>query len=414
MKRLIVLMIAVVALVTGLGSVAQAKYASIVVNENTGEVMYSRNADKQLYPASLTKIMTLYMLFEALDNGQVRMDTKMKVSKLAASRSPSKLGLKPGSYITVENAIMALITKSANDVATVISEHLGKSERAFAKKMTRKAHALGMSQTTFRNASGLPHSQQKSTARDMAKLAIAIRRDFPHYFHLFKTKSFEYNGRRFKNHNTLLSSYSGTDGIKTGYISASGFNLVATVERRGIRLVGVVFGGRTGRSRDQHMVHLLDKQFARIPQYAETTLVPQKKPSAPTAVAPPPPKPNVLTVSRDNASGELAVAVSVPPARPELADPVPVKEAKIISWGIQVGSYERQASAHRAARDAREAANSILSKQPAHLRQIRYGTLTLWQVHFDGFDESIARQACLQLFRKGISCVAIPEIQQSG
>ncbi|NBR40845.1 MAG: D-alanyl-D-alanine carboxypeptidase, partial [Alphaproteobacteria bacterium] len=227
MKRLIVLMIAVVALVTGLGSVAQAKYASIVVNENTGEVMYSRNADKQLYPASLTKIMTLYMLFEALDNGQVRMDTKMKVSKLAASRSPSKLGLKPGSYITVENAIMALITKSANDVATVVSEHLAKSERAFAKKMTRKAHALGMSRTTFRNASGLPHSQQKSTARDMAKLAIAIRRDFPHYFHLFKTKSFEYNGRRFKNHNTLLSSYSGTDGIKTGYINASGFNLVA-------------------------------------------------------------------------------------------------------------------------------------------------------------------------------------------
>jgi D-alanyl-D-alanine carboxypeptidase len=179
MKRLIVLMIAVVALVAGFGSVAQAKYASIVVNETTGEVMYSRNADKQLYPASLTKIMTLYMLFEALDNGQVRMNTKMKVSKLAASRSPSKLGLKPGSYITVENAIMSLITKSANDVATVVSEHLAKSERAFAKKMTRKARALGMSRTTFRNASGLPHSQQKSTARDMANLPLPSGAIFP-------------------------------------------------------------------------------------------------------------------------------------------------------------------------------------------------------------------------------------------
>ncbi|MBL6782407.1 MAG: D-alanyl-D-alanine carboxypeptidase [Alphaproteobacteria bacterium] len=413
MKHLFFLLMLAITLVTGFSPVAEAKYASIVVNESTGEVMYSRNADKQLYPASLTKIMTLYMVFEALDQGKVHMDTKMRVSNLAASRSPSKLGLRPGSHITVKNAIYALITKSANDVATVISEHLASSEREFAKKMTRKAQAIGMSQTTFRNASGLPHSKQKSTARDMAKLAVAIRNDFPHYFQLFKTKSFEYNGRRYKNHNTLLSSYEGTDGIKTGYIRASGFNLVATVERRGVRLVGVVFGGRTGRSRDQHMVHLLNKQFARIPQYAETTLVPKKKPLAPTPVAPPPPKPNILTVSRDTDSGSLSVAVSVPPARPELADPEPVEEPRIIGWGIQVGSFEKRASAHRAARNARVAANDILSHQPAQLRQIKYGNLTLWQVHFSGFDETLARQACLQLFQKGMSCVAIPQISQS-
>lgn len=413
MKRLIVLLVTILALATGFSTVAQAKYASIVVNETTGEVMYSRNADKQLYPASLTKIMTLYMVFEALDNGKIHMDTKMRVSKLAASRSPSKLGLRPGSHITVKNAIYALITKSANDVATVISEHLGESERDFAKKMTRKARALGMKRTTFRNASGLPHSKQKSTARDMAKLAVAIRQDFPHYFQLFKTKSFEYNGRRYKNHNTLLSSYEGTDGIKTGYIRASGFNLVATVERRGIRLVGVVFGGRTGRSRDQHMVHLLNKQFARIPQYAETTLVPQKKPLTPTPVAPPPPKPNILTVSRDTDSGSLSVAVSVPPPRPDLDDPDPVEQTRIIGWGIQVGSFEKRASAHRAARNARVAANDILSHQPAQLRQIQYGNLTLWQVHFSGFDETLARQVCLKLFQKGMSCVAIPQISQS-
>ena len=413
MKNLFFLLLLAITLTTGFSPVAEAKYASIVVNESTGEVMYSRNADKKLYPASLTKIMTLYMVFEALDQGKIHMDTKMRVSNLAASRSPSKLGLRPGSHITVKNAIYALITKSANDVATVISEHLASTEREFAKKMTRKAQAIGMSQTTFRNASGLPHSKQKSTARDMAKLAVAIRNDFPHYFQLFKTKSFEYNGRRYKNHNTLLSSYEGTDGIKTGYIRASGFNLVATVERRGVRLVGVVFGGRSGRSRDQHMVHLLNKQFARIPQYAETTLVPKKKPFAPTPVAPPPPKPNVLTVSRDTDSGSLSVAVAVPPARPELADPEPVEETRIIGWGIQVGSFEKRASAHRAARNARVAANDILSHQPAQLRQISYGNLTLWQVHFSGFDETLARQACLQLFQKGMSCIAIPQISQS-
>ncbi len=204
-----------------------------------------------------------------------------------------------------------------------------------------------------------------------------------------------------------------SNGIKTGYIRASGFNLVATVERRGVRLVGVVFGGRSGRSRDQHMVHLLNKQFARIPQYAETTLVPKKKPLAPTPVAPPPPKPNVLTVSRDTDSGSLSVAVAVPPARPELADPEPVEETRIIGWGIQVGSFEKRASAHRAARNARVAANDILSHQPAQLRQISYGNLTLWQVHFSGFDETLARQACLQLFQKGMSCIAIPQISQS-
>ena len=411
MRRLIVFMLLVCALVVGFNASAEAKYASIVVNENSGKVMYSRNADKQLYPASLTKIMTLYMLFEALDNGKVHMGTKIKISKLAAGRSPSKLGLRPGSSITAKNAIMALITKSANDIATAISEHLAPSEREFAKKMTRKARALGMKRTTFRNASGLPHSKQKSTARDMAKLAIAIRRDFPHYFHLFKTKSFEYNGRKFRNHNKLLSSYKGTDGIKTGYIRASGFNLVATVERRGIRLVGVVFGGRTGASRNKHMIHLLNKQFDRVPQYAETTLVPKKKPSAPTLVKLPPPRPNILALKRTEKSGEAAVTVALAPPRPNLADPAPSNNAATpTSWGIQIGSYERRASAYRAAADARQASSDILSLQPAKLRQIRYGNLTFWQVHFEGFKEDAARQACLNIFRKGLSCVAIPAL----
>ena len=254
-----------------------ARYASIVVNENTGKVLYSRSADKQLYPASLTKVMTLYLVFEALDEGRVTMNTKMKVSRVAAGRSPSKLGLRIGSTLSVRDGIYALVTKSANDAATVIAEHLGGTEREFAKKMTRKARSLGMSRTTFRNASGLPHSKQKSTARDMARLAIAIRKDFPQYFHVFKTQKFSFRGKRYKNHNKLLSQFRGTDGIKTGYIRASGFNLIATTERNGTRLVGVVFGGKTGTSRNKHMMYLLNKQFNKLPSLEGPVIRPARE-----------------------------------------------------------------------------------------------------------------------------------------
>ena len=186
---------------TSLPAVANPKYASIIMEESSGRVLYSRSADKQLFPASLTKIMTLYLLFEALQNRRVSLSTRMKVTEVAASRSPSKLYLKPGQTITVENAILALVTKSANDVATVVAEHLGGNERNFAKKMTRKAKALGMTRTIFKNASGLPNRAQLSTARDMARLGIAVRQDFPQYFKYFKRTSFNWQGRKFSNHN---------------------------------------------------------------------------------------------------------------------------------------------------------------------------------------------------------------------
>ena len=192
------------------------------------------------------------------------MKSQIPVSRTAAGRSPSKLYLKPGQSISAEQAIFALVTKSANDVATALAETLSGTERKFAQRMTRKARALGMKRTVFKNASGLPNRRQKSTARDMAKLAVAMRRDFPHFFKYFSTRSFNWQGRKFSNHNKLLSKYSGTDGIKTGYINASGFNLVATVERKGVRLIGVVFGGKTSHSRDRHMMQILDNQFKRV------------------------------------------------------------------------------------------------------------------------------------------------------
>lgn len=388
-----------------------ARYASIVVNETTGKVMYARNADKRLFPASLTKVMTLYLVFEQLEQGKLTLNTRMKVSRVAAGRSPSKLWLRQGTSIKVRDAVMALITKSANDAATVIAEHIGGTEREFAKRMTRKARALGMKRTTFRNASGLPHSQQRSTARDMARLAIAIRKDFPQYFNLFQTKTYSWQGKRFKNHNTLLRNFKGTDGIKTGYTNASGFNLIATVERDSTRLVGVVFGGRTGKSRDKHMRYLLTKQFKRVDQFAAPLLRQAK--AAPRRMKAPPPRPRIIAVERDTASTRtLAIALPTrppePPGLPALNDPEPTTAAIASDWGIQIGSFSRRANAHIAARDARAVAEAILDLQPARLQPVLFGSVTFWQVQFRGLDEDAARRACVKLHQTGMACIALP------
>ena len=347
-----------------------AKYAAIVIEEDSGRVLFARNADKLRYPASLTKIMTLYLLFEDIEAGRLTMKSRIPVSKLAAGRSPSKLYLKPGQSISAEQATYALVTKSANDVATAIAEKLAGTEREFAKRMTRKARALGMSRTTFRNASGLPHSKQRSTARDMARLAIAMRRDFPQYFKYFSTKSFNWKGRKFGNHNKLLSKFSGTDGIKTGYINASGFNLVATVKRNNVRLIGVVFGGKTSRSRDAHMMDILARQFKRIkPTQARQQLaaLPTKLPTAaPSRVSDTPetmPKPKQITVKR--------LADAMPDdSTPEFLQTLP-QTASLSAlpndrsqWSVQIGNFAQRVNAHKAAIRARRMADQVLGISP--------------------------------------------------
>ena len=241
---------------------ADSNDAAFVIDANNGKVLYSKYADAQRYPASLTKMMTLYMLFEALESGRVSKKTDMKVSSYAAARPPTKLRLKPGSTIEVEEAILALVTLSANDAAVVIAEHLAGSESKFASLMTAKARQLGMSHTTFRNANGLPNSGQVTTARDMATLGIALREHFPREFSYFKTTSFNFRGRTIRGHNRLLGRIQGVDGIKTGYINASGYNLVSSLLRDDKKLVGVVMGGRTGAARDKEMAGLLTKYLA--------------------------------------------------------------------------------------------------------------------------------------------------------
>ncbi|MCW5590266.1 MAG: D-alanyl-D-alanine carboxypeptidase [Legionellales bacterium] len=240
------------------------KYSSIIIDYNTGKVLYQKDAQVERYPASLTKIMTLYLVFDALQKGQLRLNQQLPVSRNAANKEPSKLGLKPGQYITVQNAIYAIVTKSANDAATVLAEGVGGSEQQFCKMMTAKARMLGMYHTTFYNASGLPHPNQKTTARDMAVLSINLLRKFPQYYHYFSQRNFVYKGKNYRNHNHLLNNYEGTDGIKTGYIRAAGFNLVTSVKRGRTRLIGVVLGGRTAKARDLHMEQLLNQSFMKI------------------------------------------------------------------------------------------------------------------------------------------------------
>jgi D-alanyl-D-alanine carboxypeptidase len=243
------------------GESYQPSYASIVVDANSGAVMQATNADSLRHPASLTKIMTLYLLFERLEQGKLKLTTELPVSAHAAMQAPSKLGLKLGESIRVETAIRAIVTKSANDVAVIVAEALGGDEAGFAKMMTAKAQSLGMSQTLYRNASGLPDDQQVTTARDQATLGRAIQDRFPNYYQYFATRTFEYRGKSIRNHNHLLGAVDGLDGIKTGYIHDSGFNIVTSVRRANHHVVAVVFGGRTAEARDARVRSLIDNNI---------------------------------------------------------------------------------------------------------------------------------------------------------
>jgi D-alanyl-D-alanine carboxypeptidase len=236
-----------------------SKYAALVVDARTGRTLYEADSNATRYPASLTKMMTLYMLFEALDSGSLSRADTIECSDFARSRPPSKLGMKRGESITVETAIQALATKSANDVAVAVAERLGGSEAQFASMMTAKARQLGMNSTTFRNASGLPDDGQRTTARDMAVLGMALKNHFPQYYGYFARQSFAFRGRTVNGHNDLIGRVKGVDGIKTGYIRSSGYNIVTSVSRGGKRLFIVVMGGDSASSRNAHVVELIDK-----------------------------------------------------------------------------------------------------------------------------------------------------------
>ena len=422
---------------------AQARYASIVIDAETGEVLRSRSADVRRYPASLTKMMTLYLLFEAIEDGKLSLDSKLKVSKRAAGQSPSKLGLRAGSTIRAEDAIKSLIVKSANDIAVVVAEALGGTEIEFARIMTRKAQELGMSRTTFRNASGLPNRKQRSTARDMSRLAQALMRDFPDRYHYFDDQRFSYKGRVHRTPNKLLARYRGMDGIKTGYIRASGFNLVASAERDGRRVIAVVFGGKTPNSRNAHMANLLDLGFTRIAENdakrGRVRYAGIPRPPAGSGLAAPATRFKPASIMLAAAQPpELAEGAAAPPAEPievvsgplpppsksvtdTLAvvesviatEPSPSPAEKVVAapavggaWGIQVGSYESVTAAEIAMRRASVRA-PLLNDAAATLAPRADGRNTLYRARFLGLYKNDANRACKALRAAPMPCTVI-------
>ena len=376
-------------------ALAHAGTAAIVVDGESGRVLRSSNADDVNYPASLTKIMTLYLTFEALKKGEVRLNDRFTVSKEAAAMPPTKLGLVPGETLRVEDAILGLVTKSANDAAAVVAENLAGSETRFAELMTRKAKTLGMNQTRFRNASGLPDEDQVTSARDMATLALAVMRDFPEYYPYFSRESFTFRGRTHRNHNHLLGQYEGADGIKTGYIRASGFNLVASSKRGETRLVGVVLGGKTARSRDAEMAKLLDRTFAQLGSQPDTLVA-----SAGRRIP-------------DKAEGSKLGFISAANAAERPAK-VAAKVAASGSWAVQVGAYRNYRAAEK--RGA-AAANIVPGAQPdrsVSIESVSDKKGDVFRARLVGLEREEASDACKLLKRKGFGCLIVPPATSRG
>ena len=372
------------------GDAVAAKYAAIVVDAGTGEILYARNADRHRYPASLAKMMTIYLTFEALETGQFALDQSLTISKYAARQPASHLGLRAGQTITVEQALLALVTKSANDVAAALAEALGGTERKFAFEMTRVARGLGMKRTRFRNASGLPNRRQRSTARDLSILARALIHDFPQYYHYFSTESFTFEGRTYKSHNRLLRSVPGADGLKTGYISASGFNVATSVLRGQTRLVGIVMGGKSARSRDKEMRRLLELTFQRLDdRQRDMHPPPKRKPrGATTALAGPqsPAAPRVAALDGD--AGEASTPAG--------------------EWGIQVGAFQSFAAAQARASAAAGLARELLREHDVSVVSTEARGEPLFRARLTGLDESEARAACTLLRGREFECLPVP------
>ncbi len=370
---------------------AQARYAALVMEADSGRVLYEVNADTRNYPASLTKMMTLYLLFEALEEGRLKANQPLAVSRRAAGMPASKLGLKRGQSIRVEDAILILVTKSANDVAVVVAEALAGKEAEFARMMTRKAKALGMTRTSFRNASGLYHRSQLSTARDMAILAQALMRDFPARYEAFSTRSFTYNGRSYRNHNKLLRNYKGTDGLKTGYIAASGYNLAASAKRDGHRVIAVVFGGKTARSRDRQVARLLDRGFRRLsdPIYLATGGALKH------GISPPPAKPLALAAAQS-----LQQKAAMAQLRPAAGGP---------GWGVQVGAFYSYDPAKKAAEIAMARVPDLLSSARVAITHISGQRGKIYRARLFDMSEGRARKACQRLTSLKNDCLVIQD-----
>ena len=388
--------------------VGSERYSSIVVDTSTGAVLSASAADELRHPASLTKMMTLYMLFLTLESGDITTATRIPVSRHAASQAPSKLWLKPGSTITVRDAILALVTKSANDVASAVGEFLGDgSERRFANLMTLRARSLGMSRTVFRNASGLPDPGQVTTARDMALLGQRLISDFPRRYSYFSTAGFNWHGRRINSHNRVVEQYDGADGIKTGFINSSGFNIVVSAARDGRRLVAVVFGGASSAERDHHVMALMDRGFGTtaVPvdgemRIARTPFFPGLAGSARAATVLVPPLETRPLLRRTTA----AVRMPPPVARSATARAPRTARNQPGGWAAQVGALPSARAAQRAVAEARRHGGG--SGGRSLVSRVRVRGATLFRAQIAGLTQAQARQACRKLKPRACMVVA--------
>ncbi|MCL2468667.1 MAG: D-alanyl-D-alanine carboxypeptidase [Alphaproteobacteria bacterium] len=367
-------------------------YADLVIEARTGRILLETDSTASRQPASLTKMMTLYIVFQALENGVLRLDTPLEVSALAATQPPSKIGLKAGQKIRAQDAILALVTQSANDVSVVLAEALGGSVEGFAELMGRQARALGMQQSVFENPHGLPCPTQITSARDMAKLGYALVYHHPGFYPYFSQMTFHYNGRIISNHNRLMERYQGMDGIKTGYIKASGFNLVASAERDGVRLIGVVFGGSNARARDDQMEQLLDEGFDLIDKrphgHASDHYI-----ALPSKVAAAFPHARAARYERQprHAPRPPALETSQPP-----------------QWGIQVGAFSDVAGAQRALTSMAYAMTPLLDGAEQSLQKITVEDgSAMYRARFMKLDQTTARAACSYMVRHGQGCLVI-------
>ncbi len=428
-RNLLLSAMAALAVLAPTAASANPKYAALVIHADTGDVLFDRYSGEQRYPASLTKMMTVYLLFEAIERGEIALDDDFKVSKRASLQPASKLGLARGSKIEVETAIEALVIKSANDVATVVAEGLGGTESEFAVLMTRKARELGMRNTTFRNASGLPNSAQKTTARDMAILSRRLIQDFPQHFHYFQQVSFDWNGRTYRSHNRVMLSMEDADGMKTGYTRASGYNLSTTAERNGHRLIGIVLGGRSSATRDRHMKDILNTAFVEIrrkPDLINPILLaapqPRLKPgtvaqpvmiAANTVPTEPMPQPVVApSVAADLNLESLKVAISSVANDNRAVDEAVYGEGDAESgdvrdWAVQVGAYYRKMQAVGRIETLQD---GILANVPVAEREVnvsRRGRREVWRARFTNLNAYEAQTTCERLARNGDDCLPL-------
>jgi D-alanyl-D-alanine carboxypeptidase len=396
--------------------------AAIVVDAKTGKTLYADNPDAKRYPASLTKMMTLYLLFEALHAGRTSLNATITVSAHAAAQEPSKLDVPAGGTISVRDAILSLVTRSANDMAVAIAEHLAGSERTFAALMTKKARDLGMSNTTFRNASGLPDSGQVTTARDLATLGRALRDHYPEYYSFFSTTTFVWDGERIANHNPLLGEVDGVDGIKTGYTLASGYNLVTSVKRDGREVVAVVLGGDTAAWRDAHMADLIDSYFKLASTGPRTVALIPGGPAATPVVAAGAPTPLPLPrprpvddpmpfsvgsiapiVGPDSGFATAEIGQGDATVKGEPASPPPAAAG----WKIQLAAAPSRASAEDILDRALSTAQTILASAKPYTEPVAVGKDTLYRARFSGFaTQQSARNACAYLVKHNFECLA--------